>query len=385
MIRTPRDLHSFDVTGIVACYLGVAYGLYLLDHNVELQARLIDRLKNPGNFQGAYYELVVASILIRAGFELMLEDETDPSAKHCEFAAVSKITGRRYWVEAKMRSVIGLLGRTQADGGVDDNPLSRLIPHLNGALRKPAKDHRLIFIDLNSPPAISEDGKPVWLEPAMTRLERYEQMTLDSGVTAYVFVTNMAFHRQLDVVPSHAAAPFGLGMPDFNRPGMKRVGDAYRQKQKHIDVHTIGQSIQHYLHFPSTFDGKLPSESFGRSASRIVIGGTYSFPDVGDGSITGTLTSAIVDEEKKEAIIAVTADDGRSHLLRWPMSSEDFAEYAQFGAAYFGSMLPGPTKPKDNFELFEWFMETHKSMPRAKMLEWFLPARNFAELERMND
>jgi hypothetical protein len=128
-IKAPSEVHSADVTGLVACYLGVAYALYLLDHNAELQSRLVNRLKNPGNFQGAYYELIVASILIRAGFALTLEDESDPLTKHCEFAATSKATGKRYWVEAKMRSVNGLLGRTEADGGHDGKPLSRLIPH----------------------------------------------------------------------------------------------------------------------------------------------------------------------------------------------------------------------------------------------------------------
>jgi hypothetical protein len=148
------------VTGIVACYGGLTYALYLLDHNIELQERLIKRLKDPGNFQGAYYELIVASILIRAGFSLALEDETDPAAKHCEFAAVSEKTGKRYWVEARMRSVNGLLGRTAADGGADKDALGRLIPHLNGALAKPAKDERLIFIDLNAPVVCDSEGKP---------------------------------------------------------------------------------------------------------------------------------------------------------------------------------------------------------------------------------
>jgi hypothetical protein len=51
----------------------------------------------------------VANVLIGAGFKLTLEDETDGKNKHCEFAAISGTTGKRYWVEAKMRSVAGLL------------------------------------------------------------------------------------------------------------------------------------------------------------------------------------------------------------------------------------------------------------------------------------
>jgi hypothetical protein len=35
-ITKPGEVHSAPITGIVACYLGLAYSLYLLDHNVEL-------------------------------------------------------------------------------------------------------------------------------------------------------------------------------------------------------------------------------------------------------------------------------------------------------------------------------------------------------------
>ena len=54
-----------------------------------------------------------------------------------------------------MRGVKGLLGKTEKDGGSDDDPLSRLIPHLNQAFKKPAQDDRLIFIDINGEPAKS--------------------------------------------------------------------------------------------------------------------------------------------------------------------------------------------------------------------------------------
>jgi hypothetical protein len=54
-IKTPGEIATATVTGIVASYLGLAYGLYLLDHNVEVQERLIRRLKDRENFQGAFY------------------------------------------------------------------------------------------------------------------------------------------------------------------------------------------------------------------------------------------------------------------------------------------------------------------------------------------
>ncbi len=94
-MEIPGEIKSTPAVGVVYCYLGLAYNLYLLKHNVELQERFIKRLKNIGNFQGAYYELIVANCLIRAGFELTLEDETDESSKHCEFAAISKGTSKK--------------------------------------------------------------------------------------------------------------------------------------------------------------------------------------------------------------------------------------------------------------------------------------------------
>lgn len=378
-------IKSAPMTGIVACYLGLAYNLYLLEHNVELQERLIARLKDPGNFQGAYYELIVASILIRAGFTLTLEDETDPIQKHCEFAAISGGSGKRYWVEAKMRSIAGLLGRTAADGGRDSTNLSRLVPHLNSALKKPAADERLIFIDLNVPVNHSVEGIPEWVERAMTRLERYEREELEPDVSAYVFVTNMAFHRHLEGAPVFAAVPFGLGMPDFNRPGPIRLSEAYRRKQKHADAHAIVEALQGYLRFPSTFDGSLPSDALNRPSSRVEIGQTYYFADADEAGIVGAVTTASVNESTREALIGVTDTNGRSHILRWQMSDEDFSEYLQFPDAYFGRIVPGPSKPKDEFELFEWFMAVSTRTPREAILKWFANSPDFEDLHLLDD
>jgi len=86
--KQPDGTYVANATGVVNCYLGLAYNLYLLKHNVALQKLMIARLKNREQFQGAYYELIVANCLIRAGFELTLEDETDKSSKHCEFSAI---------------------------------------------------------------------------------------------------------------------------------------------------------------------------------------------------------------------------------------------------------------------------------------------------------
>ncbi len=387
-IKTPGEVTQFDTTGVVACYLGLAYALYLIDHNVELQERLVRRLKDPGNFQGAYYELIVASALIRAGFELTLEDETDPRAKHCEFAAVSKQSGKKYWVEAKMRAVRGLLGRTERDGTANPKPTSHMIQHLNGALAKPAADDdRLIFIDLNTEMdvMVDEDHRPPFMKLATDRLERYEVDTLAEGVTAYVFITNLPFHRSLDGTANLAVAPFGLGMPDFNRPGYFRHSERYRQEQKHADALRIADAFSSYLKLPSTFDGSLPSEAFGRQSSRVQIGETYFFDDVGDKGTLGTVTSVAVIEAEKAAYVAITTPQQGSQILVQTMSAAELADYLAHPDAYFGRVVPVSKPAKTPYELFEFFMRAHKSWTREKLLQRIAGWPNFATLNAMSD
>ena len=102
-IRERGKVQRIRATGIVSAYLRLAYNLYLIAHNKELQERLVDRLKQRDQFLPAWYETCVFATLIRSGFELEFEDETDSSRTHCEVTATFPRTGRKFSVEAKMR------------------------------------------------------------------------------------------------------------------------------------------------------------------------------------------------------------------------------------------------------------------------------------------
>jgi hypothetical protein len=382
MTKKPGQVTSFQVTGVVACFLGLAYSLYLLAHNVELQTRLIARLKDIGNFQGAYYELIIANTLIRAGFTLTLEDETDRQSRHCEFAAISKATGKRYWVEAKMRSVAGLLGRTEQDGTTNPNPLARLTKHLSDALAKPAADERLIFIDLNTDFDPTLADKQAWRQPATTMLERYERHHPDAR--AYVIVTNTPFHRMLDQPAPIMALPFGLGMHDFNRPGYYRVSDVYKNKRKYIDIFNICDGFAKYMIFPTTFDGSLPSETFGPSRPRVLIGETYLFEDADN--MVGTVTCATVNEEEKKVYVSVTDQQtGLSHILVEDMTDDALADYRANKDSYFGEIRPVGRRVNDIHELYEWLVQAYQHTPRAKFIEWMAPYFPPDALDAMTD
>ncbi|MFB9050317.1 hypothetical protein ACFFV8_16535 [Sphingobium indicum] len=374
-IKQPGEPTSIEVNGVLACYFGLAYALYLLEHNIELQDRMIARLRDQGNFQGAYYELVVARALIGAGFDLVLEDETDKSTKHCEFAAISKDTGQKFWIEAKMRSVSGLFGKTDKDGVSTKAGIatSQLISHLNGALKKPAANQRMIFIDLNAEmnPDASDDNRPAFVKAVNSRLATYEQKDLEPGQSAYVFVTNMTFHRDLLGPAQMIAIPTSVGIPDFNRPGFHKLSDFYRSEKKHADALRVAESIAHTLRFPTTFDGSMPATTLLGERPPLTIGERYSFEGAGpDGNhITGTVTDVTVMETWKAAMIAVSTDDGRHMLLRENLSDAQLTDFKNHPDAYNGKVKRVSKGAKTPYDLFKFFVEAFANLTRKTLLE----------------
>lgn len=373
------EVKSAPMTGAMACYLGLSYNLYLLEHNVELQERYLKRVKDPKNFQGAYYELIVAGALLRAGFRLELEDEADCSTKHCEFSAVSKTTGKKYWVEAKMRSVAGVLGKTRNDGAkpTDRDPTRNLTKHLSSALEKPAADQRLIFIDVNA--EIPEaDGMPDWFNKAIMRLEAREK-DLKPDETAYVFVTNLPFHRYLnETLFARQALAYGLGIPDFSKPTPRTLREAYRLKRKHIDGHEIMEAIREYPVFPDTFDGSLRSDASGVS---IKVGETYLFTDIGEPPGTvATVTAGAVDDVAGEAMIGVTTIDGKGLLLRQSLTADQLEDYKRFPDVFFGEESGSGGGIDDPLDFFEWLLKTYSRTPKDKLLKFMSSDPNAATL-----
>lgn len=377
-LQPSGEVNHAPMIGAVYCYLGMAYSLYLLKHNVELQARMIKRLKDRANFQGAYYELIVANSLIRAGFDLVIEDETDNTTKHCEFAAISKKTGKRYSVEAKMRGVFGLLGKTENDGTQKADATSELIKHLNKAFKKPAANERIIFIDLNTD---SYDGeKPAWVENVSKKLDRYEK-NLDPNQRAYVFVTNMPFHLALQSEqPGLAVLAHGLGIPDFSKPGHYRLSEIYRRKQKHIDAHDIMEAFAKYPQLPPTFDGSLPSSLKGKPYERIIIGETYFFEGIDGKGAVATITTAAVDENSKTAYFGTS----NGHILTRAMSDDELDDYRSHPEAFFGRIQHVSKTAKNLYEMFEFFLDSYKNTPKERLLEFMKEAADFSSLQQMD-
>lgn len=357
------EVQSAPMTGVLACYLGLSYSLYLMDHNADLQAKMIARLKNPDQFQGAFFEMLVASALIRAGYELVLEDEDSRESRHCEFAAIKRDNGKRYTVEAKSRAVAGLLGSKQ---GSDKNPLGRLRKHLHDALDKPSDHDRLVFIDINAPVDTADDAaNEAILLRAARMLDFYEGHPDAPSHPAYVFLINAAFHRNLDHKPIVLVPPHGYRIPDFNKPASIPVVERYRQDQKHADIYEIAKCFHALDELPTTFDGSLPSETLHGEIPRIKIGGVYEFEGL-NGPTQGIVRSATVVANTKTIWVSVESKEGHG-LYEEQMSDAAFEDWQANKEAYFGKIQDVATSPKTPLEMYARFMEMFRNYDRKAL------------------
>lgn len=251
-IKKEGEIYSDVCTGTVAAYLSLAYDLYILRHHALLQNRLVERLKNNDQFQGARYEIYVTAVLIRAGFSIDFEDEADRTTTHCEFRAAHKETRKRFSVEAKSRHRPGLLGRPGKLQSPEEIRL-RIGRLLRSALAKRASDTRVVFIDINMPP---EDAGPFansWFRPLMNEVERVERSRISGrpAPPAYVIITNHPYHyagnEQPD--PSKNYLMTAINIPEFKQQPNGSAGP--------IDptILALWDSINKHIPTPHTFEG----------------------------------------------------------------------------------------------------------------------------------
>lgn len=188
------DIKSTEASGNVQSLLSLAYDVYSIYHSAELPDDLVDRLKNMDQFQGAKYEIAVAAIFARAGFNIEWIPRT--LEKRCEFIATHRLTKQQIIVEAKSRHRQGVLGRpgVREELAVMRSQVGKLY---NDALKKPTNGLPfMIFIDINLPQTPgNNDLNKRWIKDIKKMLGQHPVGTLDKPdpFTA-MFVTNFSWH-----------------------------------------------------------------------------------------------------------------------------------------------------------------------------------------------
>ncbi|MBI4829498.1 MAG: SEC-C domain-containing protein [Nitrospinae bacterium] len=351
-------IRSAPMTGAAAAYMHLAYDLYVLDHNAELQKKLVKRLQDKNNFQGARYEVFVAATLIRAGFTIEFENEDDFSTSHCEFSATFTGTGKRFSVEAKHRS--------------GENRF-RLGRRLNNALAKKANHQRIVFIDINVPDATTDDKMPVYLKKALDDLRTFEGRIVKSNPlpSAYLVVTNTPWQHHLETKTFRSLAMAeGFQIPEFKiDAAFPSLRAAINARERHIEMHELMRSMKDHADIPSTFDGEIPEFAFGNESYRLLIGNRYLVKDNEGNERIGLLTSAIVDEDKRKAICVLSLDSGTSAICTMSLSDLEITAWRRHPDTFFGEVGQRTSKLKNPLDLYDFFHNSYRQTPKERLLE----------------
>jgi hypothetical protein len=369
-IKEPGKVHTSLMTGVVGAYLHLAYDLYALDHNAELQQKLIARLRHREQFPGARYEVYVAACFIRAGFDIEFENEDDRSTTHCEFTATHRRTQKRFSVEAKR-------SESQRDriGGL-----------FNNALQKRANHPRVIFIDIHTRDDATGMEKPPYMERALKIIRSFEGQPLNGQPRppAYVFITNTPWDLYLDApAPRITGVVEGFQIPDFKGDAKASLREVVEAREKHIEMHELMKSITDHSVIPSTFDGEIPEYASNPDLPRLLIGERYLVPDQ-DGVVRpAELTAATVSEQEKVAYCGVTFFDGRSGIWKVPLSDSEMSAWGRHPDTFFGAVGQRSTRAETPLEFYDFFHDAFRRESKERLLEAMVGAPDYETLKTL--
>ena len=356
----PGELFSTPVTGAVSAYNRLAYNLYLIAHNgKDIQTRLLARLRNKDNFQGAYYETQVAAWLIQAGFELDFEDEQDVSHSHCEFTATYVPNGEKYSVEAKSRET--------RPGGSARTPVGQ---QLRKALAKKADHKRLVFIDLNKALHSVEAGYRAMdrAESIIRQSEKSMEIDGSPAPSAYVCITNMNDQHALDDSTLATMVAFiGFKLPDFMGE-YESLREAARARERHLPMFRFLKSLEDHKEIPQTFGGELPSEVFStEKMPRLKVGRLYLVPGPDGQEVPAELMQAVVMDKKAHAIMR-DPKTGKNWIGTFEMTAEELADYERHPDTYFGVYQRQGRRAETAMDMYDFFAEAYENTPKDELI-----------------
>jgi hypothetical protein len=179
---------SAPLTGGTRALQVLADDIYQLRHALDPPRKVLSRLRDIREFQGARYEILTASLFARCGFSVEFIDDT--SKRNPEFLAEKN--GERIAVEAKSRRRAGVLNEQGAYREDAPAEVRRLYDSALG--QNPGDSPFLIFIDVNLP--LTPDVPPmerVWVAEAMQMFSDRHAEGLQNRDTGLV-LTNFGWH-----------------------------------------------------------------------------------------------------------------------------------------------------------------------------------------------
>jgi hypothetical protein len=196
----PNQPVKAPLTGNMKALAVLADDIYQLQHALKTPRKILERLRDMRQFQGARYEILVASLFARCGFDIEFIDAR--GKKNPEFIATK--ADERIAVEAKSRHRSGVL-HERGDYEAEAEPAQARIRGLfqEALEQNPGGVPFVVFIDVNRP--LTPETPPqerTWVKEAMNCFAERESEKLpeqDSGL----IISNVGwhYHRDLGVRP----------------------------------------------------------------------------------------------------------------------------------------------------------------------------------------
>ena len=213
------EVRGVKLTGNMRSLLAIAYDFYTLDHcGATVPSKVLDRLRDEEQFQGARYEIAVAGLVVRSGFNIEWLKGKD---KHSEFMGTHKVTGAKAVFEAKSHHRDGVLGRA---GTFDpDSARIKIMDHVKKALEQAPTPTNVaplvIFDDLNLPlTAGKPSNESKWFKEVEQHLEKYGFLRDEKYKHCILFLTNFSWHFDYDVPPEKNEVVVYFFSSDFTMP-----------------------------------------------------------------------------------------------------------------------------------------------------------------------
>lgn len=201
--------------------ISLAFDIATLIHADHLPDDILHRLKSYDEYQSARYEIAIAAIFARLGYEIEFLNEKKIKGKHCEFFAHDKSSGEVIAVEVKSRERAGVL---HIDGVYNGEYWAHIQRAKRNAMKQnPGDKPFLIFFDINAPqaPNLLPLEKP-WIKEVKklhdkTPLNSQENPDPCSGE----LFTNYSFHYQEE--NQATSGEYLVSIPLYSKFPIKRI------------------------------------------------------------------------------------------------------------------------------------------------------------------
>ncbi len=371
---TEGKLKTETMMGFHACWLRLAYALYLIAHNDQIPAPLLKRLRNPVTFMPAYYETLVGAALAVAGFELSSAETKVTSTPTPEFRAKSKATGTTYEVEAKHKERWKSATDDVSNTDFQNELRSYVRDQVHAASKKKLKKP-IYWFELNIPTLRTEaEWRAVAAKVEETLREAEKDMTVagEPIQSAFVFITNHTFlaNEDVDGDPSFALlAPIKIDDYPFGRTvELEAALEAY---DKYRDIFWMMEAWKVSRNVPVTFDGTPPELlSPDGVPQRTIKIGDLTEAQGPDGKLVKAKVTEIA-SMKEEAIVGLTAN-GQHWLAKMPLSEGEVKAAQRFTDAIFGKDNASRTMREGSlFDHYDFFLRAHADMTQDQVNKFF--------------